>query len=143
MKLISRVSIVLGLFVTLSTNIISQQKEESDIKAVYVKYSPEKITLQNPVVFTYRIENCGKKEIPEKSYDVEFYVDNKLINWDYAAPKLKVENGNVIYSTEKESRYIPKVLGKHSYKLIVDPKNRLKEVSKTNNVIEGSFVVEK
>ncbi len=142
MKPLSLITVLLILFVVLNTNIISEQKEESDIKAVYVKHSPEKITLQNPVVFIYRIENCGKKEIPAKSYDVEFYVDNKLINFDYTTPKLKVK-GYTIYSTEKESRYIPRVIGKHIYKLIIVPKNRLKELNKKNNIIEGSFIVEK
>jgi len=141
MKLISILSLFIFLFINLSIN--SQQKDEYDIKAVFVKYSPEKITLNNPVIFTYRIENCGKKEIPAKSYDVEFYIDNKLVNSDYATKKLKVVKGIVEYSTQGDSRYIPKKLGKHTYKLIVDPKNRLKEVTKTNNVIEGSFVVEK
>ncbi|MDP2366183.1 MAG: CARDB domain-containing protein [Ignavibacteria bacterium] len=143
MKIIFRISIYLSVFVVLNTNIISQPKDVYDIKATYVKYSPENITLNNPVEFTYRIENCGEQEVPAKSYDVEFYVDNKLINWDYATPKLKLINGIVDYSTEGDSRYAPKKLGKHTYKLVVDPKNRLKETDKANNVIEGVFVVKK
>ena len=88
MKLISILSLFIFLFISISIN--SQQKDEYDIKAEFVKYSPEKITLNNPVIFTYRIENCGKSEIPAKSYDVEFYIDNKLVNSDYATKKLKM-----------------------------------------------------
>lgn len=143
MKIIFRISIYLSVFLVLSTNIISQSKDIYDIKATYVKYSPENITLNNPVEFNYRIENCGEQEVPAKSYDVEFYVDNKLINWDYSTPKLKLKNGIVEYSTKNGSRYAPKKLGKHTYKLVVDAKNRLKETDKANNVIEGVFVVTK
>ena len=143
MKIIFRISIYLSVFVVLNTSVISQPKDEYDIKATYVKYSPENITLNNPVEFTYRIENCGEKEVPAKYYDVEFYVDNKLINWDYATPKLKLKNGIVEYSTKGDSRYILKKLGEHNYKLVVDAKNRLKESYKANNVIEGVFAVKK
>ncbi|GAB4127448.1 MAG: hypothetical protein Fur0015_01060 [Ignavibacteriales bacterium] len=142
MKSIFIISIYLFVIVVLNTNIISQPKDIYDIKATFVKHSP-KITLNKPVKFTYRIENCGEKEVPAKSYDVEFYVDNKLINWDYSTPKLKLINGIVDYSTEGKSKYVPKKLGKHTYKLVVDPKNKLKETNKGNNVIEGVFFVKK
>ncbi len=126
MKPISRVAILLIILVFLSTSIFPKNKgAKYDIKAEFVKYTPNKVILNNPVVFYYRIKNCGKDIIPAKSYDVEFYVDNKLINFDYATAKLKVKNGIIEYATKGSSHYIPKKLGKHSYKLVVIPKKIL------------------
>lgn len=143
MKLVKLFFVFNIIFLLSLTNCLAQEKIVYDIKAVSVKYIPQNITLMEPVVFNYIIENYGKIEIPPKSYDVEFYIDNKLVNFDYATPKLKVVKGTVEYSTRGDSRYIPKKLGKHKYKLIVDPKNRLNETNKKNNVIEGYFIVNK
>ena len=129
------------LFLTF-TYCLAQENNGYDIKAVSVTFMPYKITLMKPVVFNYIIGNNGLIEIPSKSYDVEFYIDNKLVNFDYNTPKVKLK-GIVEYSTQGTSKYIPKKLGKHTFKLIVDPKNRLKETNKKNNVIEGYFVVKK
>jgi subtilase family serine protease len=138
-KILIPLSMMLLFYNTIS---IAQENNAYDIKAISVEYKPNIIVLNKSVVFTYRIENCGNKEIPQKSYDVEFYIDDKLVNFDYATPRLKIDKGIVEYSTEGDSKYLAKQLGKHSYKLIVDPKNRLREVNKSNNIIEGIFVVE-
>jgi len=142
MKLRSRTTLCLSLFFVSSTLVFSQ-RADYDIKAVFVKFSPKKITLKNSIVFTYKIENEGGLDIPAKSYDVEFYIDNKLLNFDYATGKLIAEKGNVIYSTENGAGYIPKIPGKHTYKLVVNTKKLLKEANIKNNIIEGTFIVSK
>ncbi|MFZ5948696.1 MAG: CARDB domain-containing protein [Stygiobacter sp.] len=129
------------LFLTFTYS-LAQENNGYDIKAVSVTFMPYKITLMKAVVFNYIIGNNGLIEIPSKSYDVEFYIDNKLVDFDYNTPKVKLK-GIIKYSTQGKSKYIPKKLGKHTFKLIVDPKNRLKETNKKNNVIEGYFVVKK
>ena len=144
MKPIFRIVIFLFFLTSLSTSIFSQQKKaDYDIKAVFVKHTPKEITLNNPVVFYYRIKNCGNNIIPAKTYDVKFYVDNKLKNFDYATAKLNVKNGVIEYATKGSSQYIPQKLGKHTYKLVVAPKKILSFENKANNVIEGSFFVKK
>ncbi len=142
MKSIFIFTLMLIMIPFFNINILAQQnKPEYDIKAAFVKLNPEIVTLNNPVSFHYRIENSGKRSVPAKSYNVEFYIDDKLINYDYVSAKLNAKNGIIEYTTKDDSRYIPKKLGKHTYRLVIVPKEILKNENSANNIIEGSFFV--
>jgi len=108
-----------------------------DIAAAKVSIRPEPVVANAPYSFRYTIKNCGPSTIPGESYDVEFYIDDELASFDRGTSSLHPNRSNT-YSG-KRSKGLS--LGKHSYRLVVDPDNRLKETDETNNILRGSFEV--
>jgi hypothetical protein len=110
-----------------------------DAAALEVQYSPNPIKVGDNPTFQYTIKNVGKSTIPAGTYEVEFFINGKKVGFDYATSELKPGIENTYYHPTGSFKASEE--GVHTYKLIVDPRNRLKETDKTNNILEGSFQI--
>lgn len=112
-----------------------------DLTGEIIGYTPNPAYVGDKVSFTYVVRNLGKNTLPTGSYEVEFYVDDKLVSFDRAGNPL-TPGGGVTYSrSEGYYDFIPDKPGKYSYILILDPKNTFKETNEDNNKIIGEITV--
>jgi phage baseplate assembly protein gpV len=106
-----------------------------------IKHSPDPVKAGDRVTFTYEVSNTGSSPVPAKSYDVEFYLDGKLVSFDRATSGISVE-GRTIYSMSEGYWHVEGISsGVHTFRLVLDPRNRLAERNESNNVVEGKFEV--
>jgi hypothetical protein len=108
-----------------------------DLEAVKAVISP------NPAIFGEKmtehevVRNSGPSTVPGGTYEVEFYIDNRLVSFDRATSTLGPRH-EIAYSSRLQCDFAP---GVHSFRLIVDPENRLKEIDESNNILTGTFEV--
>ncbi len=113
-----------------------------DLAPRSLHWSPNPVKAGDEVLFTYSIQNMGSDTVPRNTYDVEFYIDGNKISLGYETPMLPREELVPFESSKKNFHFKPLQAGKHNYRLVVDPQDRLKEFNESNNVISGEFVVE-
>ncbi len=112
-----------------------------DLTGEVAQHSPGPIKSGDRVTFTYEVKNVGRSTIPAKSYDVEFYVDGRLVSFDRATSRIPAGESTT-YSKAEGYYHVEGITpGKHAYRLMLDPRNGLAERDESNNVIEGTFKV--
>ena len=112
-----------------------------DLTCKVTSISPATIYVGDKVVFSYSVSNLGSSTLPARTYDVDFYVNGSLVSFDHATSSL-IAGGSTSYSMEPPYYHFDaKAPGQYSYKLLVDPTNRVPETDENNNVVVGSFVV--
>jgi subtilase family serine protease len=114
-----------------------------DLTGKVIKLSPNTINAGDRATFTYEVSNAGGSAIPAKSYDVEFYVDGKLVSFDRATSRIPTGKSTIYSKTEGYHDVEAITPGVHAYRLVLDPQNRLAERDESNNVIEGKFEIAK
>jgi len=110
-----------------------------DLEAVKALISPEPAIFGKNMTEYEVVRNSGPSTVPGGTYDVEFYIDNRLVSFDRATSTLGPGEENH-YSGRGQCDFAP---GIHRFRLIVDARNRLKEIDESNNVFEGTFEVTK
>ena len=114
-----------------------------DLTSFNFTVTPPEIHVGDRVGFTYTIINLGKSIVPAKTYDVELYVDGKLVAFDRATSPIGPGQQNRYVNpigTWDSGTGPPRSV---SYRLVIDPDNRILETDESNNVIIGSFEVKK
>lgn len=112
-----------------------------DLASKSISWQPNPVEVGDLVIFTYSVDNLDSSRIPDRTYDVDFYVDGKLVSFDHATSAI-YPGLQTVYSTSPGTPHFRATqAGTFSYKLVLDPDNRLKETDETNNIITGSFVV--
>lgn len=107
-----------------------------DLAAGKVIISPNPVIAHAKYSHEYSIQNKGPSTIPSETFEVEFYIDGHLANFDRRTSEMRP--GQVIFYYGKSDAKFS--AGAHSYRL-VDPDHRLKETNEGNNILEGSFLV--
>ena len=116
-----------------------------DLANTSITFSPNPVKVGDKVVFTYTVINLGTSDVPEKTYDIEFWIDGKKVSYDYASPiSLAAGNRPITHSMAPGFfHFEAKQAGTYKYKLLLDPRDRVNETDEGNNVIEGTFAVTK
>ena len=110
-----------------------------DLSGRVIEHDPSHIKIGDKITFTYEVRNAGTTSIPAKSYDVEFYVDGKLVSFDRATSGI-APGGRTVYSKAEGSYHVEGIAsGLHTFRLVLDPRNKLAEWDESNNVVEGKF----
>ena len=135
--------LLLGLMLLGSSLAFAQSSRppQYDLTCSAFTYSPSKPVVGDALRFEYTIANFGKDAVPPNSYDIDLYLDDKLIAFDHGTKGMKGRPGRTVYAvpaTEDSKLITP---GVHRYKLVIDSKNRLPESNERNNVREGTITV--
>ena len=112
-----------------------------DLTPQHIKINPSPTYVGDKVVFIIGIKNQGKDTIPEKAYEWEFYVDNKLLNFDRSTGSLSGHSDTEYSMSDGYWAFTATNAGTHSYRMVLDPDNRLAETNESNNVVSGTFEV--
>ncbi len=115
------------------------QAGDYELTGKVIKHSPDPLRAGDGVTFTYEVKNAGRSAIPARAYEVEFYVDGRLVSFDRAASEI-APGGRSIYSKVEGSRHVEGITpGVHHFRLVLDPQERLAERDETNKVIDGEI----
>ena len=147
--------LILSLFLSLScgTARLSQAPPGNyDLVALEVRHHPEHVKVGDEVAFTRSLANKGADTVPARTFNVDLYLDGKLIGFDHATHHVDPLGnhdpdstwvGRQVYSmAEGYYHFRPTKPGIYKYKWILDKENNLHETDETNNVIEGTIAVE-
>ena len=121
--------------------ITSSCKGRPDLVPGEVRYRPDTVHVGDEVYFSFGVRNQGKEAAPEKSYEVELYVDDSLVNFDRGASSIDPDKSIHYSRFPPHYDFKPTAPGTYTYRLIVDPKEALEESNERNNVATGSITV--
>jgi subtilase family serine protease len=112
-----------------------------DLVAAAVTVRPAVVHVGEKVVLDHTVRNLGRDTVPGRTFDVDLYVDGKLVSFDHGTHDLgagqKVDYG-------KSAGYFdwqPTKPGKYRYRLVVDELNNIPETDEKNNMLEGDIEV--
>jgi len=116
-------------------------KGPCDLSCPPVSHEPAVVHLGDSITFTFAVSNAGPGSASCGAYELEFYVDDHLLRAMRKPPTIPPGRA-VFYSKAPGGFHIrAATTGVHSYVVIADPKNTLKETDESNNVRRGEFQV--
>ncbi|MBN8419750.1 MAG: hypothetical protein J0L73_12595 [Verrucomicrobia bacterium] len=112
-----------------------------DLVAASVTVHPAVVHVGDKVILDHAVQNMGRDTVPGKTFEVDLYVDGKVVSFDHGTHELgagqKIEYGMVAGSFHWQ----PAKPGKYRYRLVVDESNNLAETDEKNNVLAGEVEV--
>jgi len=127
-----------ALLLILSCNM---KKSKGDLKISRFEYAPQKIAIGTGVAFRYSISNSSIVIIEGGNYNVELFIDDAKIAYDYMTSDI-APGSEVSYGMKKGlHHWVPNKSGKYKYRLLVSEKGGFEDISTKNNVLEGEIFV--
>jgi len=116
-------------------------KGPCDLSCPPVVHEPASVHVGDAVTFTYAVSNAGPGSAPGGRYELEFYVDGRLIGGDQRTSTIPPGRAVVYSKMPGAFHFRAGTTGEHNYMVVADPKHTLKETDESNNVRRGRFHV--
>jgi len=110
------------------------------VAATSVTFSPDPVRVGDRVVFDYEVSNLGARDTSVPTFVVELRVDGQPVSsCRRSLPPACL--GITCPKAPGDWHFEATTAGWHSYELVVDKNDRLREGNEGNNVLDGKFRV--
>lgn len=117
------------------------QTGDYDLEAASLVYKPNPVRVGDRVVFNYAVKNNGTNTVPARSYQVDLYLDGRLISFDHGTSDLLPGRTTSYGMSGGYFDWQPTNAARYHYRFVVDEMNTVRERIETNNVLEGDIDV--
>lgn len=115
-----------------------------DLTCKKLAFSPNPIKAGDKVTFTCTLANSADVPADKNSYDIKLFIDDDIEVYHGIGANIVPAAGEITFSISPQTwNFQVAAPGTHRYRLVVDPGAYLPELNETNNVLEGTFQVNK
>jgi len=112
-----------------------------DLTGTIKGYTPNPVHVGDAVTFTYVVENNGKDKVPQGSYMVKFYVNDRCVASDGLTMALPAGSGSTYSMGKGSNHFVAEKPGEYTCKLEITTRDGLVDANPDNNIITGKLLV--
>jgi len=136
-----RIMLALALAMSSCSRPTTPSTGDFDLEAASLAYKPNPVRVGDKVVFNYTVRNNGTNTVLGRTYQVDLYLNARLISFDHGTSDLLPGRTTSYGSSGGHFHWQPTNAARYHYRFVVDEQNTVRERIETNNVLEGDIDV--